>query len=226
MNDPAILAASYVGPEGHGNDLTGLRAWRSPLKESLQHGRLDGLHWSLVSDSDPSRFARMDLMCRLGLMAAEMLDAGFDVMAEARRERMGVCVESFTGSLDTDIRFVQTPRPSIFAYTLPSSVIGEICIRYRLKGPILCLVSPDAAGNNAGVEAADWLQAGDADTCLCLGCEAMDREVADAAGLPASLRPRGWHACALLLGHGQGTARERSFTPGPLVEMCRKLCRV
>jgi hypothetical protein len=95
-------------------------------------------------------------------------------MPAARRDRLGVCVESFTGSLDTDIRFAQTPRPSIFAYTLPSTVIGEICIRFRLKGPVLSLISPDTRGANAMAEAAEWLRHDDAEMVLCLGIEAMN----------------------------------------------------
>jgi 3-oxoacyl-(acyl-carrier-protein) synthase len=220
----AILAAGYLGPEGYGNDRTGLRPWPSPLADALQQGKFDSLHWSMVSGSDPSRFARMDLMCRLGLMAVEILDAGFDTMTEARRERLGVCVETFTGSLDTDIRFLQTPRPSLFAYTLPSTVIGEICIRYRLKGPVLCLVSPEDSGNKALAEAAEWLAEGDAEACLCVNCEVLDADAASTAALPDDLRPRGWHACALLVGKPSGVPRERLFSPEPLVETCRKLC--
>jgi hypothetical protein len=56
MNDFVIHAASYLGPEGFGNDQTGLRAWPAPLRKNLARGELDGLHWSLLSDSDPSRF--------------------------------------------------------------------------------------------------------------------------------------------------------------------------
>jgi 3-oxoacyl-(acyl-carrier-protein) synthase len=222
MNGLVIHAAGYLGPEGFGNDRTGLRPWPAPLAEAARRGDLEPLHWSLVSASDPSRFLRMDLMCRLGLMAAELLDAGFDAMPEARRERIGVGVETFAGSLDTDVRFLQTPRPSLFAYTLPSTVLGEICIRYRLKGPGLCLVSPDDSAGGILAEAADWLRQGDADACLCLGCEAVDREIA--ALLPGHLRPRGWHAAALLIGKQNGAPREHPFTPGPLAEMCRKLC--
>ena len=188
----------------------------------MRRGELEGIHWSLVSAFDPSRFARMDLMCRLGLMAAELLDAGFDAMPEARRERTGVCVETFTGSLDTDVRFLQTPRPSLFAYTLPSTLVGEICIRYRLKGPVLCLVSPDGAGASALAEAADWLQQNDADACICLSCEALDRGIA--AGLPDGMRPDGWHACAALIGRPEGNAREKPFAAGPLVEICSRCC--
>jgi hypothetical protein len=222
LSSLVIHAAGYLGPEGFGNDLTGLRAWPAPLSDALRHGELEGLHWSLVSATDPSRFARMDFMCRLGLMAAELLDAGFDAMPEARRDQIGVCVETFTGSLDTDVRFLRTPRPSLFAYTLPSTLLGEVCIRYRLKGPVLCLVSPDASGNQAVAEAAEWLRQGDADACLCLSCEALDRETAVA--LPDELRPRGWFAAALLVGRRQSAACERPFATGSLVEICQKLC--
>jgi len=195
MKDLTIHAASYLGPEGFGNDETGLRAWPAPLKENLSRGELDGLHWSLLSASDPSRFLRMDLMCRIGFMATELLAVDFDALPEARRESLGVIVESFTGSLNTDIRFAQTPRPSIFAYTLPSTVIGEICIRHRLKGPVLSLIAPDTDGANALTEAAEWLRAGDAEMVLCLGIEAIN--VSTAIPFP----------CRKLSRHTAGTAR-------------------
>jgi 3-oxoacyl-(acyl-carrier-protein) synthase len=224
MNDFVIHAASYLGPEGFGNDQMGLRAWPSPLKETLSLGELDGLHWSLLSDSDPSRFLRMDLMCRLGFMAAELLGVNFDAMPDVRRDRLGVCVESFTGSLDTDIRFAQTPRPNIFAYTLPSTVVGEICIRLRLKGPVLSLISPDTNGANAIAEAVEWLSNDDAEMTLCLGIEAMNLSTANSISLPKNLSPRGWHGTALLLGRSENSPREKLFAAGALVDVCRKLC--
>jgi 3-oxoacyl-[acyl-carrier-protein] synthase-1 len=224
MNDLTIHAASYLGPEGFGNDQTGLRGWPAPLKENLAAGEMDGLHWSLLSDSDPSRFLRMDLMCRLGFMATELLAVNFDAMTAPCREHLGVCVESFTGSLDTDIRFARTPRPSIFAYTLPSTVIGEICIRHQLKGPVLSLLSPDTNGADALTEAAEWLQAGDAEMVLCLGIEAMNVSTANSISLPENLSPQGWHGAALLLGHPGNSPCEKKLVDGTLVEVCRKLC--
>ena len=226
MSKLVIHAVSYLGPEGFGNDQTGLRPWPAPLAENLTRGELDGLHWSLLSESDPSRFLRMDLMCRLGFMAAELLAVNFDALSDARRERLGVCVESFTGSLDTDIRFAQTPRPSIFAYTLPSTVIGELCIRYRLKGPVLSLISPDVNGANVLSEAAEWLRASDAEMVLCLGIEAMNRSTVNSISLPENLSPRGWHGAALLLGRPENSPRERLFSGGALLDICRKLCSV
>ena len=226
MKDLTIHAASYLGPEGFGNDETGLRAWPAPLKENLSRGELDGLHWSLLSASDPSRFLRMDLMCRIGFMATELLAVDFDALPEARRESLGMIVESFTGSLNTDIRFAQTPRPSIFAYTLPSTVIGEICIRHRLKGPVLSLIAPDTDGANALTEAAEWLRAGDAEMVLCLGIEAINVSTANSISLPKTLSPHGWHGAALLLGRPENLPREKLFIPGALGDVCRKLCSV
>ena len=221
MKDLVIRAASYLGPEGFGNDQTGLRAWPTPLAENLSRGELDGLHWSLLSATDPSRFLRMDLMCRLGFMAAELLAVNFDELPDERRDRLGVCVESFTGSLDTDIRFAQTPRPSIFAYTLPSTVIGEICIRYRLKGPVLSLIASRAGGENAVAEAVEWLRAGDADMALCFSIEALNRETANSISLPEDLHPPGWHAAALLLGRAEDTLRARPLAAESVVKLCR-----
>ena len=224
MNSFSILAASYLGPEGFGNNQTGLRTWPLLLAEELQRGKLDGLHWSLLSDSDPSRFLRMDLMCRLGFMATELLDANFDEMPTATRDHTGVCVESFSGSLDTDIRFAQTPRPSIFAYTLPSTIIGEICIRFRLKGPVLSLVSPVVGGADAVAEAAEWLRDNDVEMVLCFSIEAMNLETANSISLSENLRPPGWHAAALLIGRKENSRLAQPSISASLVQHCRNLC--
>ena len=221
---PVVLAASYLGPAGHGNDLTGLRPWPAQLNGAFQQGDLAELHWSLVFTSDPGRFSRMDLMSRLGLMAVELLDAGLESLPPERRDRIGVCVETCAGSLATDLRFLQTPRASIFTYTLPSTVIGEICIRYHLRGPVLCLVTPPGPEQSSLVEAAHWLDQEDAEACLCVGAEAVERE-------SASLLPEGfclpqWHACAVLLGKAAGQTREYPLASNQsLAQMCRNLCR-
>lgn len=221
----SILAASWLGPEGHGNDRTGLRAWPQALAGPFQLGDLDRLHWSLLSDSDPSRFLRMDLVCRLGFMAAELLGSALEALPEAGRDRVGVCLESLTGSLDTDIRFVRTPRPSIFAYTLPSTVIGEICIRFRLKGPVLSLLSTAPGGGDALAEAADWLQRGDADHVLCFSLEAMNRATANSLELPPELYSARWHAAALLIGPAAENGSGGNLPPeAPVADLARQLC--
>src|SRR5215469_6749273 len=96
---------------------------------------------STVTDADlatakmGSRFGRMDLLSQLALASVESLGIDFDTMD---RSRTGVCMAVSAGSLATDIEYwkgrkeVGGPSPTLFAYTLPSSAIGEIAIRYRL----------------------------------------------------------------------------------------------
>ncbi len=224
MSEVVIAAASYLGPEGWGNDRMGRRVWPSALEPAVQRGELEGLHWSLVSDSDPSRFARMDPMCRLGLMAVEILGVGWEQMPEARREGVGVCLETCVGSLDTDIRFLRTTRPSLFAYTLPSTVIGEVCIRYRLKGPVLCVMSAPGEPGAAAREVAEWVAAGDAAAGICLACEALDRVTAESVGWEPGLAWVGGQAAALWITRATGDSAERPWRDGSVIPIARRRC--
>ena len=223
MKQVTIQAASYLAGDGHGNDRTGLRPWPSQLAGPLSRGALSDLHWSLLFASDPSRFGRMDLMSRLGLMAVELLDVGLGSLPPNRKQSVGVCLETFTGSLDTDVRFLQTPRPSLFTYTLPSMALGEVCIRYQLQGPVLCLVAPEDDSDGALAEATEWLHQGDAQACVCFRCDALDRDVAEAVFLPADALPSGWQACAMLLALETGSAHEQPLRLGSLSAISRRI---
>jgi len=224
MNGFGILAASYLGPGGYGNDLTGHKPWPVELGDALRRGELDALHWSMLFASDSQRFARMDLMSRLGLMAAELLHAGIDRMPANQRDRIGVCVETRVGCLATDLQFLQTPRPSLFTYTLPSTVLGEVCIRYRLRGPVLCLMSPGDGGGGAVQEAVDWLQTGDAGAVLCLSVEAVDPAVARLLPTLDGAGSNSWHAAALLIGKADGARRRYPLGSGSVERLGRGLC--
>lgn len=199
-SQPIVVgAAGHLGLAGYGNDRTGLRPWPEATRRALASGDVEAVHWSHVFPSDPQRFARMDPLCRIGLMAVELLDVGFDRWEPGARERVGLVAETAGGCVTTDVRFLETPRPSLFAYTLPSTVLGEVCIRHRLQGPLLCLLTPDGRGRSILEEAVDWLCTGVADRVVCLSCEAV-------AGLAASqltVVPAGlWQANALLLARG------------------------
>jgi 3-oxoacyl-(acyl-carrier-protein) synthase len=224
MTGFSILAASHVGPEGYGNDLTGLRSWPPEATAALQRGDFDALRGSMLFASESLRFARMDLMSRLGLLAAELLDAGIDRLPADLRDRVGVLVETRAGCLATDLQFLRTPRPSVFAYTLPSTVLGEVCIRYRLRGPVLCLLAPDEERRYAIQEATDWLQAGDAHTCLCLSVEAIDPATAETLPVLHPAIPKRWHAAALMIGSGEGARRRHPMVAGSVEEIAGRLC--
>jgi hypothetical protein len=84
------------------------------------------------------KFYKMDLISKLGWLAGELLlKEGFDP-GNYRPEEIAIVLSNANASLDTDYKYFATvkdiPSPSIFVYTLPNIMIGEICIRHKFKG--------------------------------------------------------------------------------------------
>lgn len=151
---------------------------------------------SAVTDADlaiakmGSRFGRMDLLSQLALLSVESLGIEFQTMD---RSRIGVCMSVCAGSLATDIQYwkgqreVGGPSPTLFAYTLPSSAIGEIAIRYRLTGPNLCFVGSDAV---LIPEARDLIERNEADGCICVACNVITAAASELIGIPPKAQAR------------------------------------
>jgi hypothetical protein len=82
------------------------------------------------------KYFKMDNLSKLGWAAAEVLLEGWN--STCNPEEIAVVLSNANSSLDTDYRYTATtkdiPSPSVFVYTLPNIVIGEICIRHRFKG--------------------------------------------------------------------------------------------
>lgn len=106
---------------------TGGRAGSGPFLQTLY----EQFNWQYP------KFFKMDNLSRLGFAAAELLLQGWNAEAY-ESEEVAVVLSNTNSSLDTDYRYTETtrdiPSPSVFVYTLPNIVIGEICIRHRLKG--------------------------------------------------------------------------------------------
>ena len=84
------------------------------------------------------KFYKMDNLSKLGWLAAEiLLKDNFDA-GEYKPEDVGLILANANSSLDTDIRYYETAKeiasPSLFVYTLPNIMTGEICIRHNFKG--------------------------------------------------------------------------------------------
>lgn len=120
--------------------LNGNEAFRSGAANAAEF--LAGLYRHLQPDYP--RFFKMDALCKLGWLASELLLTGFDA-ASYKPEEVGIVLLNSNASLDTDMRYWGTvrdfPSPSVFVYTLPNIVIGEICIRNNFKGESAFFVS-------------------------------------------------------------------------------------
>lgn len=82
---------------------------------------------------DYPKFFKMDTLCRLGFMAAEILLQKETVEA--------VILANRSASIKNDKDYLATiaegnyyPSPSLFVYTLPNIVTGEIAIRHHIQG--------------------------------------------------------------------------------------------
>ncbi|MDR2570092.1 MAG: hypothetical protein LBD23_07315 [Oscillospiraceae bacterium] len=86
---------------------------------------------------DYPKFFKMDNLSKLGFLASEILLEGID-----NKEDFGIVLCTSSSSLETDMAFQKNiqdtnnffPSPSVFVYTLPNIVIGEICIRHKIYG--------------------------------------------------------------------------------------------
>jgi hypothetical protein len=88
------------------------------------------------------KFHKMDNLCKLGFLAAELLLQDKEIKNRYTHDGTGVVLYNAASSIDTDRNHQQTitdrtayfPSPSVFVYTLANIVIGEICIRHKLFG--------------------------------------------------------------------------------------------
>ena len=87
---------------------------------------------------DYPKYYKMDMLCRLVFVATELLVKQEEETVEG--EERGVILFNRTSSIDSDRKHIATiveqslPSPSIFLYTLPNIVTGEIAIKHNYKG--------------------------------------------------------------------------------------------
>ena len=90
---------------------------------------------------DYPKFFKMDNLSKLGFLASEMIFKD-DENRFLPRENIAVVCFNRSSSLETDTQYQATignnedyfPSPSLFVYTLPNIVIGEIAIRNNFLG--------------------------------------------------------------------------------------------
>lgn len=91
------------------------------------------------TEGDYPKFYKMDLLSRLVYLATELLLGHDDVEQDAGR---AVILFNRTGSVMSDRNHLRTimnkdnyyPSPSMFLYTLPNIMVGEVAIRHGYKG--------------------------------------------------------------------------------------------
>ncbi len=93
------------------------------------------------------KFYKMDNLSKLGWLAAEFLLKDTFHKDTYQPEDTGVILTNANSSLDDDVKYWDSIKdvasPSLFVYTLPNIVIGEICIRNHFKGEQAFYIQPE-----------------------------------------------------------------------------------
>lgn len=110
---------------------------------------------------DYPKFFKMDLMSKAGWLGAELLLKRNGARGILDAENTVVIIASRSGSLCNDINFNKTiadkanyyPSPSLFVYTLPNIVAGEIAIKEHIYGETASYILSDKSQLDAIVAA-------------------------------------------------------------------------
>ena len=134
---------------------------------------------SAVFENPYRHFGRMDDYSRIGLSTAALAlkDAGLDKWRDHRN--IGIIVSTVYGCLDTDMDFYKTvipdegrlASPNLFAYTLPSSFLGEITTRFGLTGINFTINETQPMGVSSVQMAVEYVAEGDAEAMICGVCD-------------------------------------------------------
>lgn len=102
---------------------------------------------------DYPKFYKMDGLSRLGFIASELLLSRKEIIGETRfvpREDRAIVFFNRSSSVSADRRYLDTirgddyyPSPSVFVYTLPNIVTGEIAIRNHYHGETAFYILPE-----------------------------------------------------------------------------------
>ncbi|MBO7141758.1 MAG: hypothetical protein J6V76_01410 [Bacteroidales bacterium] len=90
---------------------------------------------------DYPKFFKMDTLAKSGFLASELLIEKYPIADNDKQSTAVICFNRLS-TIDTDIKFAHTiadpdncyPSPSLFVYTLPNIVTGEIAIRQGFTG--------------------------------------------------------------------------------------------
>lgn len=128
------------------------------LELQPQNGMLTSIYKQYVGNYP--KYYKMDGLSRLGFVASELLlqaegkkNAGANEHADAAgnaKEDVAIVLFNHSSSVDADRKYMETitdseayfPSPSVFVYTLPNIVTGEIAIRNQIHGETSFYILP------------------------------------------------------------------------------------
>lgn len=126
------------------------------------------------------KFYKMDNLSKLGLLTSEILLTDTYDKNKYKPEETGIILANASSSLDNDIKYFDTikdvPSPSLFVYTLPNIVIGEICIRNNFKGEHALYIQHVFNGDFMAKQVSYFLDKNILQSCICGWVDVLDQD--------------------------------------------------
>lgn len=98
---------------------------------------------------DYPKFFKMDNLSKVGFMSVELMLDDDTIRNYNHKPDVAVMMCNSVSSLDTDLNYNDTiidktnyfPSPSVFVYTLPNIMVGEIAIRHKIMGETIFTIN-------------------------------------------------------------------------------------
>jgi hypothetical protein len=117
------------------------------------------------------KFYKMDNLSKLGWLAAEVLLKDSFEKENYAPQDTAVILANANSSLDDDLKYLESitdgASPSLFVYTLPNIVIGEICIRNHFKGEQAFYIQQDFDAQFIAQQVSYLLDKNIQQACIC-----------------------------------------------------------
>ncbi|SDS58345.1 hypothetical protein SAMN05216490_1418 [Mucilaginibacter mallensis] len=126
------------------------------------------------------KFYKMDNLSKLGWLAAEVLLKDDFQKDDYQPEDTCVILANANSSLDDDIKYLESIKdvasPSLFVYTLPNIVIGEICIRNHFKGEQAFYIQDDFDADFIAQQVNYQLDNNISQACICGWVDVLEQD--------------------------------------------------
>ncbi len=209
---------------------SGIGSGRPGEMFGLGPGRLPPLRSKLFLETAHPRFGRFDSYAKAGFGAIALALKGAGLDRWTQKRPIGLVVGTQRGCLEADVAYFKTvashggamASPNLFAYTLPSTVLGEASIQFGLTGP--SFVIDDCQGHLAGIHAAlDLIRWALCDTVVAGWCDVdfgiRDVNADEPCGAVFFLLSRGLDAAPWQWSGGQLTYAAESV--GDILQLAR-----
>lgn len=125
------------------------------------------------------KFYKMDNLSKLGWLTSEILLKDFK-RGQYQPEEIGLVLANKNSSLDDDLKYWEsakdTASPSLFVYTLPNIVIGEICIRNNFKGEHAFYIQDEFDADFIAKQVSYLLDHDILQACICGWVDVLEQE--------------------------------------------------